>query len=155
MKSIILVFITIFSSVEPLSDYKIQNSEEDAVRQTIVTLFEGMKESNADKVKSAFADGAIMKTIGRDTDGNAVVRDGSVDSFVESISSFEAGTLNEKILSYEIRIDGPLASAWTPYEFYRGEEFSHCGVNSFQLVNDGENWKIVYIIDTRRRDNCQ
>ena len=42
----------------------------------------------------------------------------------------------------------------TPYKFYVGEKFSHCGVNSFQLVKIRGEWKIQYIIDTRRRQNC-
>jgi hypothetical protein len=63
--------------------------------------------------------------------------------------------LDERILAYEIRIDGPMATAWTPYEFYVNGDFSHCGVNSFQLVKFVEGWKIVYIIDTRRKEPCE
>jgi hypothetical protein len=48
-----------------------------------------------------------------------------------------------------------MAAAWTPYRFYRNGEFSHCGVNSFQLVKMAEGWKIVYIIDTRRKEPCE
>jgi hypothetical protein len=62
--------------------------------------------------------------------------------------------LNEKLNGYEIKVDGDLASAWTPYEFYVGEEFSHCGVNSFQLLKTADGWKIFHIVDTRRKDNC-
>jgi hypothetical protein len=40
------------------------------------------------------------------------------------------------------------------YKFYVGETFSHCGVNSFQLFKDKEGWKIIYLIDTRRKDPC-
>jgi hypothetical protein len=63
--------------------------------------------------------------------------------------------LNERILSYNINVDGDLASVWTPYEFYYGDEFSHCGSNSFQLFRDPEKgWQILYIIDTRKREGC-
>ena len=31
------------------------------------------------------------------------------------------------------------------------DNFSHCGVNSFQLFNDNGQWKIIYLIDTRRK----
>jgi hypothetical protein len=53
-----------------------------------------------------------------------------------------------------VLIDGNLASVWTDYKFYIGEKFSHCGVNSFQLFKGDDGWKIIYIIDTRRKDNC-
>ena len=60
----------------------------------------------------------------------------------------------EKLLSYIINVDENLAIVWTPYEFYFNEIFRRCGVNAFQLFFNGEQWKIISIIDTRRKDNC-
>jgi hypothetical protein len=62
--------------------------------------------------------------------------------------------IEERLLGYSIRVDGPLAQAWTPYEFYLQGDLHHCGVNSFQLFRDPEGWKIIYIIDTRRVIGC-
>jgi hypothetical protein len=62
---------------------------------------------------------------------------------------------DERITFETIKIDGPLAVAWTPYKFYYEGKFSHCGVNSFQLVRLNGAWKIQYLIDTRRRTGCQ
>ncbi|MEO9572112.1 MAG: hypothetical protein ABJH82_14470 [Polaribacter sp.] len=61
----------------------------------------------------------------------------------------------EKLLSYSIKIDGNLASVWTPYEFYLNGNFSHCGANSFQLFSNNGVWEIVYLVDMRRRENCK
>ena len=61
----------------------------------------------------------------------------------------------EKILSYTIHVDGNLASVWTPYEFYNKGKFSHCGANSFQLFNNNGNWEIIYLVDTRRKNDCK
>ncbi|MBT8322548.1 MAG: nuclear transport factor 2 family protein, partial [Eudoraea sp.] len=75
---------------------------------------------------------------------------------VEAIVSIpDTVKFEERIHSYQISIDGPMANAWTPYEFWLNDQFSHCGVNSFQLINDGSSWKIIYLIDTRRREDCQ
>ena len=57
----------------------------------------------------------------------------------------------EKLLLYDIKIDGNLASVWTPYEFYFNEKFSHCGANSFQLFNNNGKWEIIYLVDMRKR----
>jgi hypothetical protein len=38
-----------------------------------------------------------------------------------------------------------------PYQFYIGDKFSHCGVNSFQLVKLQGQWKIQYLIDTQEK----
>lgn len=47
-----------------------------------------------------------------------------------------------------------MAAVWTPFKLYLDSKFYSCGVNSFQLVKlDGE-WKIQYILDTKRICNC-
>jgi hypothetical protein len=50
--------------------------------------------------------------------------------------------------------DDGIASVWTPYAFYFEGKFSHCGVNSFQLMNVQGKWKITMITDTRRKTDC-
>ncbi|MDR9418174.1 nuclear transport factor 2 family protein [Gracilimonas sp.] len=131
-----------------------QSSAEEQVKATIETLFEGMLEANGEKVSGTFYNNAIMQTIVKNEAGEVMVREGSLEAFVNSINGAESARLNEKIKGYEIKIDGELASAWTPYEFYVGEEFSHCGANSFQLMKTADGWKIFHIVDTRRQENC-
>jgi hypothetical protein len=57
----------------------------------------------------------------------------------------------ERLLSYSIQIDHSMATVWTPYEFYLNGQLSHSGVNVFTLYKEMDTWKIIYIIDTRRR----
>ena len=47
-----------------------------------------------------------------------------------------------------------MAHVWAPYEFWYNGEFSHCGVNSFQLFKEEDTWKIIYLIDSRRKEDC-
>ncbi|MDR7132306.1 hypothetical protein J2X69_004673 [Algoriphagus sp. 4150] len=129
-------------------------SEENAVKAVIESLFDGMRAKNTDQIAVVFSEDAIMQTI--ETTGEiGEVKASSVADFVKGIGSLPDDTvLDERISDYQITIDGPLATVWTPYEFYFNDKFSHCGVNSFQLVKMAEGWKIVYIIDTRRKDGC-
>ncbi len=72
--------------------------------------------------------------------------------FYKSIATIPLSMkFEEKILSFKVQIDGSMAHVWTPYEFYVNDKLSHSGVNSFQLYKDNEVWKVVYIIDTRRK----
>lgn len=133
----------------------ISQSEEEAVKAVIVSLFDGMRAKNADQVSEAFTPEAIMNTVIAKPEGSEVGSN-SVADFAKRISSTPAETqLDERILDYQIKVDGTMASAWTPYRFYVNGDFSHCGVNSFQLVKTAEGWKIVYIIDTRRKEPCK
>jgi len=126
----------------------------DSVKTVISNLFSAMKTSNSTLLKSVFTDSAILQTINTKT-GQAVVKTDPVAGFVESIGQLPAGDADEQITFDVIKIDGDLAVAWVPYKFYYKGKFSHCGVNSFQLVRLNKEWKIQYIIDTRRRNNCE
>ena len=78
----------------------------------------------------------------------------SVNEFAELVGKLKKDSADERIKFDVVKIDGPLAIAWTPYEFFHNGNFSHCGVNSFQLVKIDGVWKIQYLIDTRRRAGC-
>lgn len=130
-------------------------TEEGAVKKPIVALFDGMRNSDTALLRSAFTPTAILQTIAKNREGKVVVRTDDVNKFIEMVGKPHDQVLDEKITFETIKIDGDLAIAWTPYKFYFGQTFSHCGVNSFQLVKlDGE-WKIQYLIDTRRKQDCE
>ena len=124
------------------------------VQAVIETLFDGMRAGDSSMVASAFTRDAVMQTVARNQSGEIVVHKGNLNQFLTSVGTPHDDVWDEKIGGYEIKIDGELASVWTPYKFYVGDNFSHCGVNSFQLAKLEGQWKIIYIIDTRRRTNC-
>jgi hypothetical protein len=39
--------------------------------------------------------------------------------------------------------------------FYLNGQLSHCGVNVFQIARVVDEWEIVGLADTRRRDGCE
>ncbi len=133
-----------------------QTSEEEAVRETIVTFFKGFHNRDSLVIKQTVSDSIVLQTIAHDKSGKSYVKSEEFGSFLKSISSIPESThFQEVIKKYSIQIDGPMANAWTDYEFILNDTFHHCGVNSFQLFNDGQSWKIIYLIDTRRIDNCE
>ena len=145
-----LTLITTFTSV-------ITNAQtaEDSVKTTVNNLFAAMKNADTVLLKSTFADAAIFQTVSRDrTTGKIIVVTDAVQGFIDVIGKQKQGDLDERITFGSVKIDGDLASVWTPYHFYAAGKFSHCGANSFQLVRLNGIWKIQYLIDTRRRQGC-
>lgn len=133
----------------------IGQSGEDSVKATINKMFTGMKNADASLLKSSFADSAVLQTIIQAKEGKIAVRNEVLKDFIDFVSKQSPGDADERITFETIKIDGPLAIAWTPYNFYYKKQFSHCGVNSFQLVRVNGEWKIQYIIDTRRKQPCK
>ena len=128
---------------------------EDSVKAAINHLFTAMKTANGEQLTACFTDNAVLQTITNDKAGKLVVRTESTAEFINLIKKLPKDSADERITFDMIKTDGPLAMAWTPYRFYYAGTFSHCGVNSFQLVRLNGVWKIQYIIDTRRRTDCQ
>ncbi|CAH0238288.1 nuclear transport factor 2 family protein [Chryseobacterium sp. Bi04] len=121
------------------------------IEKPIRNLFLGMKNADPELLKSAFSENAVLQTITKD----GSVKNDSIQDFIASVSKFSKGDLEERIVVDAVHTDGNLASVFTPYSFYLKGKFSHCGANSFQLIKQNNDWKIQYIIDTRRKDNCR
>ena len=127
---------------------------EDSIMYTINILFAAMKNGDASLFKTVFSDSAVMQTISRNKEGQTLVKTEKVDEFAHFVGQLKKDSADERIRFETIKVDGPLAIAWTPYNFYYNGVFSHCGVNSFQLVRFEGKWKIQYLIDTRRKQGC-
>lgn len=127
---------------------------EDSVKTVINNMFTGMKTADALLLKSCFADSMVLQTISRNKEGMLVVKNETSSGFIDFVSKEAPGNADERITFEIVKTDGPLAIAWTPYNFYYKGKFSHCGVNSFQLVRFHGEWKIQYLIDTRRKQGC-
>lgn len=114
-----------------------------------------MKASDAQMIQEVFGDSAVLQTITRNKEGKTVVLNEEVKAFAASVAKLAKGDADERIQFDVVKTDGPLAIVWTPYRFFYKGNFSHCGVNSFQLVRFNGVWKIQYLIDTRRKSGCQ
>ena len=130
-------------------------SEEAEVQKTIETFFEGFHARDSTIMKSVLSDDVVVQTIGRSKTGETVLIQEEIEKVLRGIVSIPSEmTFKESLHSFDIKIDGPMANAWTPYSFHMNDTFSHCGVNNFQLFKDNGNWKIIYLIDTRRKEGC-
>jgi hypothetical protein len=125
--------------------------KEKAIKQSISVFFEGLQTSDTLKIQSVCHKEMKLQSI---TEKNTVggLSYQSNSDFYKSIAAIPKNLkIEERLLSYNIQVDGTMANVWTPYEFYINEKLSHIGVNSFTLLLENNIWKIVHIIDTRRK----
>jgi len=125
--------------------------EEKAIKQSISVFFEGLQTSDTLKIQSVCHKEMKLQSI---TEKNTVggLSFQSNSDFYKSVAAIPKNLkIEERLLSNNIQIDGTMANVWTPYEFYINEKLSHIGVNSFTLLLENNIWKIVHIIDTRRK----
>jgi len=128
---------------------------EDSIKTVINKMFTGMKNSDTILVKSCFTETAVLQTFGKDKEGKMIITTDTPGDFAKIIATIPAGAADEQIVFKDLKIDGPMAAVWTPFKLYFNGKFYSCGVNSFQLVRLNNEWKIQYILDTRRKNNCE
>src|SRR5690349_20507559 len=110
------------------------NAQQQDVKKTIESFFEAFHQKDTIKLKSVCSDKLILQSISESvTKGNKLSEE-NIKEFYKSIASIPANLkFEEKILKYNIQIDGSMAHVWTPYEFYLNDKLSHSGVNAFTL----------------------
>jgi hypothetical protein len=158
---------TLYLFILILSFYKInaQSTDKEAIEAVVNTLFKGMHDCDSALVSSVLHPKAALNSIGfsEKSQQNYFISENRVKSFLEAIAKPKTVLWNEKATSFEIKIDKQMAQAWVPYTFHLGEKFSHCGFDNFILFKenntkkssvDANPWKIIYLVDTMRKDNC-
>jgi competence protein ComGC len=153
MKKKILFILLILSITKFSSNAQSLNSagsaaSEKEVKQVIQNMFHAMQQADTSLLKTCFSDKVIFQTILNKPEG-AVIKTESINDFIQSIGKQTPNVLDERIEFGAIQMDELMATVWTPYTFYYKGQYSHKGVNSFQLVRLKEGWKIQYLIDTR------
>ncbi|WP_395805213.1 nuclear transport factor 2 family protein [Daejeonella sp.] len=134
------------------------NLEKEAIKKAVNTVFEGMRLCDSAMVKGVFAPNAVLQTILPAKDGlSAMVSGDRMEPWLKAIAKPKSADQlwNESMDFDQVLIDGNLAQVWGRYTFYIGNKFSHCGTDNITLVKYAEGWKIVYLIDTSRKERCQ
>jgi len=132
-----------------------QEDQNASIKAVIDQLFDGMRSSDSTLVKPLFLKDATLSSIVVNKENRVTKQSSPASRLVSAIGLPKDQVWNEMIWSYDIKVDGPLAAAWTDYTFYIDDELSHCGVNVFELIHLADGWKISAITDTRRKTNCQ
>ena len=147
MKLLIVIIIILGREINIFS-----NSEEEKVKRVVESFFEAFHSRDSTTLyKLSLSDFELRSSslLNESQKLSSV----SYYDFVKIISNRDnSSKWEEEILSYEINVDGTLAVAWTPYIFRINDKISHCGSNSFTLHKVEGEWKIIQIIDSRRRD---
>ncbi|WP_415060789.1 nuclear transport factor 2 family protein [Flavobacterium sp.] len=126
-------------------------AQESEIQLTIGKFFNAFHQRDSIALKKVCSENLILHSISESEKG-AKFSVEKAANFYKSIATIPLSMkFEEKILSYKVQIDGTMAHVWTPYEFYVNDKLSHSGVNSFQLYKENDGWKVVYILDTRRK----
>jgi hypothetical protein len=133
-----------------------RSSEEKEVKDVILKLFKGMELGDSAMVHSTFfAKTATTATVFLDKNNTPQIRrESSIQGFLDAVGKPHPEVWYEEIWNVKVQVDGELAQAWCDYAFYVDKNFSHCGVDAFQLFKGKDGWRIFHLADTRRKTEC-
>ena len=152
MQKIVTFLIVLLFSITISAQLNPQQKE---IKKVIETFFDGLHKGDSTLMSSVLHKDIKIQTTSDNREGKKILKTDSKQQLLNSVANKKPENVYlEKLLSYDIKIDGNLASVWTPYEFYVNGNFSHCGANSFQLFNNNGKWQIIYLVDMRRRGDC-
>jgi len=153
MKLFVFLFLFLNLNLLPLLKDGSSASDEE-IEQVHFDFFEAMLFSNGERMRTFLTDDATLHTVVSSDDGEPFLRQADIQAFLESVENTKAGALDELLISFNAHVDGDLATAWMAYRFYVVSDFSHCGVNTMNLIRQNSEWKIFSIVDTRRTNGC-
>ena len=146
--------VTLLTPLWSFGQTGVSDARTDEVLAPIHRLFDGMRAGDSSMVRSAFHPIArLVTTFYRDEKPAHHVS--TIDDFARAVGTPHEKVFDERTWDIAVDIRDNLASVWMKYAFYLGDDFSHCGVNSFELFATDEGWKIMHLADTRRKDDCE
>ncbi len=144
MKKILTLSLLLTGTIPALAD------EHHEAVTPIKQMFNAMREHDGAKLIAQFSKQAKLERITKENK----IHQSDLAKFAKTVSQ-SSKYLDEQLLEIKVSQSGNLASVWTPFAFYLDGKLSHCGVNSFQLIQQDEQWKIHYLIDNVHQGDCQ
>ena len=125
------------------------DAEREAILAAVQGIFDALATGDGEILREIMHPDVLMHSVERAADGTRSSSTSTRDQLIARLEGSEV-VLTERMWDAEVRVSGDLAMVWTPYDFYVGEELSHCGADALLLTrNDDESWTIVALSWTR------
>ncbi len=150
MKRLVLAAFIICCSVTAAQNR--QELEEELIKEKVDQFFRALEKQDTVLLKKLWFQEGQVWTI----DNTTQARTHSMRFFKEDLKRFDPKiVLQERALSYEIKVHNGMAMAWIPYEFHVNGKFSHCGVDIFSLLKKDQDWKFISASYTVEEKDCK
>lgn len=167
---IMLVFLSTLSACQPannedepsagtaLSNDLSTFAPTDIQRAEILATVQGVFDAlggDAAKLSAVMMPDVIMRSNSVEEDGTVTSSTSTVEGLRDRIVS-SGSIMVERMFDSRVMVSGPIATVWTPYDFYTGGAFSHCGIDVVTLLQTQEGWRIMSLDWSRQQPpDCQ
>ncbi|MCY3677821.1 MAG: DUF4440 domain-containing protein [Gemmatimonadetes bacterium] len=125
------------------------DAEREAILAAVQGIFDALAAGDGEILRGIIHPDVLMHSVERASDGTRSSSTSTRDQLIARLEGSEQ-VLIERMWDAEVRVSGDLAMVWTPYDFYVGEDLSHCGADALLLTrNEDESWTIIALSWTR------
>ena len=130
-----------------------QSDDRAAILETVQKFFDSIEFRDRQLLESILVPNSLNISARELDDGEAQL---NVMSYDEVVTALTRPGRNAKERSWDetVLIQGNIAVVWTPYDFHIDGVFSHCGIDSFQLIKQDGQWLISNSSWTLETENC-
>ena len=130
-----------------------QSDDRALILETVQKFFDSIEFRDRQLLESILVPNSLNLSARELDDGEAQF---NVMSYDEVVSALTRPGRNPKERSWDetVLIQGNIAVVWTPYDFHVDGVFSHCGIDSFQLIKQDGQWLISNSSWTLETENC-
>jgi len=130
-----------------------QSDDRAAILETVQKFFDSIEFRDRQLLESILVPNSLNISARELDDGEAQF---NVMSYDEVVTALTRPGRNAKERSWDetVLIQGNIAVVWTPYDFHIDGVFSHCGIDSFQLIKQDGQWLISNSSWTLETENC-
>ena len=140
------------ASTPPSARHIPTDADREAVLATVQSIFDALASGDGEVLRRVMHPQVLMHSVERSADGARTISTSTLEELVARVEGSDA-VLTERMFDPEVRISGDLAMVWTPYDFYVGDQLSHCGADGLLLARnpETETWQIVSLSWTRQQ----
>jgi len=138
------------SFAEATEGKQLAAAERDSVLKIVQAFFDTMTRNDIEGARHVLQPQGRFHAM-RMKDGKPDVHAFSNEEYFADLQASKQ-KYRERIWNPEVRINGLTASVIAPYDFWIDGKFSHCGVDTFDLIKTEEGWKIaggVYTVESK------
>ena len=150
MNKLLFTFIAIMAFTTAAAD---EAADRAAVMFVIESFFGSMTEKDITSMQKIMTEDGILYGYRESAEGLSFFNVTHA-AYLEGLATRQ-GVPVERIWNPKIDLHDRIAIVWTPYDFHSDGVFSHCGMNTFSLLNGDDGWKITGVVFSVKTDNCE
>ncbi|MDG1951081.1 MAG: nuclear transport factor 2 family protein [Gammaproteobacteria bacterium] len=130
-----------------------QSDDEKLVRATAEQFFLAIETKDRALLESIMVPGSLNISTQELQNDQAKITTLNYTSMIDLLTG-AGNEKKERAWDETILVQGHIAVYWAPYDFHVDQKFTHCGIDSFQLIKKERRWLISNASWTRETLNC-